>query len=132
MNSPFDVSFCIPTYNFAKFIGETLDSIIQQADERVQIVIVDGGSTDGTAEIVRDKSRDFPNIKFIQRSQRCGSTRYSESVAQADGEFCWLFSMTTFWLREPLSPARANAGRLGRVPHQYRSLRPAHAAATPA
>ncbi|HEY3968669.1 MAG TPA: glycosyltransferase family 2 protein [Planctomycetaceae bacterium] len=93
MNSPFDVSFCIPTYNFAKFIGETLDSIIRQADERVQIVIVDGGSTDGTAEIVREKSRDFPNIKFIQRSQRCGvDLDILESVAQADGDFCWLFS----------------------------------------
>ena len=88
-----DLSFCIPTYNFAAFIGETLDSIIQQADDRVQIVIVDGGSTDNTAQIVAEKARSFPNIKFIQRPQRCGvDLDILESVAQADGEFCWLFS----------------------------------------
>ena len=93
MQPAYDLSFCIPTYNFAAFIGETLDSIIQQADDRVQIVIVDGGSTDNTAQIVAEKARSFPNIKFIQRTQRCGvDLDILESVAQADGEFCWLFS----------------------------------------
>jgi abequosyltransferase len=92
-NHDFDISFCIPTYNFGRFIGETLDSIIQQADERIQIVIVDGGSTDNTAQIVAEKTKVFANIKFIERRERSGVDRdILESVVQADGEFCWLFS----------------------------------------
>ncbi|MCY2964674.1 MAG: glycosyltransferase family 2 protein, partial [Planctomycetota bacterium] len=93
MTHAYDLSFCIPTYNFGAFIGATLDSILCQADDRIQIVIVDGGSTDDTAKIVAEKTRQFPHIKFIQRQQRCGVDRdILESVAQADGEYCWLFS----------------------------------------
>jgi len=93
MNHDFDISFCIPTYNFGQFIGETLDSIIRQADDRVQIVIVDGGSTDNTAQVVSERARRFPHIKFVQRRERSGVDRdILESVAQADSEFCWLFS----------------------------------------
>jgi abequosyltransferase len=93
MNTTYDISFCIPSFNFGRFIGETLDSIIREADERVQIVIVDGGSSDNTAQVVAEKSRTFPHIKFIQRSERSSVDRdILESVVQADGEFCWLFS----------------------------------------
>ena len=87
------LSFCIPTFNFGPYIAETLRSIISQADEQVQIVIVDGGSTDNTAEIVADAMTRFPHIKFIQRQERCGvDLDILESVAQADSEYCWLFS----------------------------------------
>jgi abequosyltransferase len=110
MNSAFDISFCIPTYNFAAFIGATLDSIIAQADDRVQIVIVDGGSTDETASIVADRKRDFPNIKFIQRRERCGVDRdILESVAQADGELCWLFSSDDHLAPGAIEALRAEA-----------------------
>jgi predicted GTPase len=37
------LSVCIPTYNFGRFIGETIDSIVRQATEEVEIVVLDGG-----------------------------------------------------------------------------------------
>src|SRR6185503_3718487 len=87
------LSFCIPTFNFGPFIGETLRSIIDQADERVQIVIVDGGSTDDTSAIVAQATARFPQIKFIRREKRYGIyLDILETVIQADGEYCWLFS----------------------------------------
>jgi len=87
------LSFCIPTFNFGPFIGETLRSIIDQADERVQIVIVDGGSTDDTSAIVAQATARFPQIKFIRREKRYGiDLDILETVLQADGEYCWLFS----------------------------------------
>jgi abequosyltransferase len=87
------LSFCIPTFNFGAFIGATLRSIIDQADERVQIVVIDGGSTDDTAAIVAEAKTRFPQVKFIQRDKRHGlDARMMEMVLQADGEYCWLFS----------------------------------------
>jgi abequosyltransferase len=87
------LSFCMPTFNFGAFIGATLRSIIDQADERVQIVIIDGGSTDDTAAVVAEAATRFPQIKFIQRDTRSGlDARILEMVTQADGEYCWLFS----------------------------------------
>jgi abequosyltransferase len=87
------LSFCIPTYNFGAFIGQTLASIIAQADEGVQIVIVDGGSTDNTAQVVAQAAAGFPGIKFLTQRQKGGvGPAILESVAAADGEYCWLFS----------------------------------------
>lgn len=93
MPGPYDLSFCIPTYNFADFLPQTLESIVSQADDRVQIVIVDGASTDNTPEVVAQWQRRFPHIKYVRRPARCGvDPDILESVKQADGEYCWLFS----------------------------------------
>lgn len=90
---PFRLSFCIPTFNFGAYIGHTLDSIISQGNKQVQIVIVDGGSTDDTAEIVGRYMQITENIKFVRRNQRFGiDLDILESVAQADGDYCWLLS----------------------------------------
>jgi abequosyltransferase len=87
------LSFCIPTFNFGAFIGATLRSIIDQADERVQIIVIDGGSTDDTAAVVAEAASRFPQIKFIQRDKRHSfDARMLEMVEQAEGEYCWLFS----------------------------------------
>jgi abequosyltransferase len=87
------LSFCIPTFNFGAFIGATLQSIIEQADDRVQIIVIDGGSTDNTAAIVAEAALRFPQIKFIQRDKRHSfDARMLEMVELADGEYCWLFS----------------------------------------
>ena len=47
------LSICIATYNRASYIGETLDSIIPQLDDDVELLVVDGASTDNTEDVVR-------------------------------------------------------------------------------
>lgn len=88
-----DISFCIPTYNFAKFLPATLGSIIEQADENIEIVIVDGGSTDETDEIIHSYQKKFPRLVFFKREKNCGVDRdIAKTVKLAKGDFCWLFS----------------------------------------
>ena len=87
------LSFCIPTLNFGPFIGKTLRSIFTQAGENIQIIVVDGGSTDDTVAIVSEVIIHFPNIKLIQRTRGHGiDLDILESVRHADGDYCWLFS----------------------------------------
>ena len=87
------LSICIPTYNFGKFIGQTLDSIIPNLFEGVEVVILDGGSTDDTANVVAERRRDYPQIEYHQQGFRGGIDRdITKVISLAHGEYCWLFS----------------------------------------
>ncbi len=87
------LSICIPTYNFGKFIGQTLDSIIPQLTEEIEIVIIDGASTDNTKEIVHSYMARCPQIRYFLQPERGGIDKDMHlSVEKARGEYCWLFS----------------------------------------
>lgn len=89
----FKLSICIPTYNFGQFIGQMLDSLLPQITKEVEVIILDGGSTDETAEIVTARQRDFSQLTYFYQNYRGGIDRDIEKVVSlARGKYCWLFS----------------------------------------
>jgi abequosyltransferase len=75
------------------FIGETLESILPGLSDDVEIVILDGGSTDDTGAVIAQKTRGFRQIHFFQQGYRGGIDRdIAKVVRLAQGEYCWLFS----------------------------------------
>jgi abequosyltransferase len=86
------LSICIATRNRAKFIGATLESILVQATEEVEIVVLDGASTDNTEEIVRLYQDRFPRLRYFRQETNMGIDRdFTKSVDLAHGDYCWLF-----------------------------------------
>ena len=87
------LSICIPTFNFGAFIGHTLDSIIPNLCNGVEVVILDGGSTDDTSYVVKKRQREFPQIIYHQQEFRGGIDKdISRLVSLSHGCYCWLFS----------------------------------------
>src|SRR5580700_3499860 len=87
------LSICIPTYNFGKYLPATLDSILCQIEPNMEIVIVDGASTDNTEEVVKSYQSNYPQIIYEKLSVRGGIDKdMARSVSLARGEYCWLFS----------------------------------------
>ncbi len=87
------LSICIPTYNFGSFIGETLDSLTQQMTGEVEVVIVDGASTDNTPDVVRQASANLPRLTYHRRERNMGVDRdLAKTVELAKGDYCWFLS----------------------------------------
>jgi glycosyltransferase involved in cell wall biosynthesis len=85
------LSICIATLNRARFLKETLDSILDQANDEVEVVIVDGASSDGTEEVVHGLQQRFSGIRYIRREKAMGVDRdFDAAVQHAGGEYCWL------------------------------------------
>lgn len=66
MNTPI-VSIIIPTFNAAKSIGDTLESIITQTYTYWECLVVDDGSADATVTLVAKYCKQDPRIKFFER-----------------------------------------------------------------
>lgn len=83
----------MPTRNRARFIGEALESVISQAGDNVEIVIVDGASTDNTTEVVQRYQQKFKNLVYYRQEKNGGVDRdMAKAIELARGEYCWLFS----------------------------------------
>lgn len=87
------LSICIPTCNRAKFIGETLESIISQAPETIEIVIVDGASVDNTIQVVDGYRKKFNNLSYFRSEKNMGVDRdMAKTIELAHGQYCWMLS----------------------------------------
>ncbi len=63
------VSIVIPTYNRREWLAGALDSVLEQDYANLEALVVDDGSDDGTAELLRDYSRRWPERRFRHLSQ---------------------------------------------------------------
>ncbi|MGB2870016.1 MAG: glycosyltransferase family 2 protein [Bacteroidota bacterium] len=52
------VSVVVPSYNQAKYLRATLQSVVDQQYPRKQLIVVDGGSTDGSVEIIKEFGKE--------------------------------------------------------------------------
>ncbi len=76
MNSPpLDLSIVIPAFNEERRLPKTLDSIfayLQARPYRAEIIVVDDGSTDRTAQIVSALQQKYPNLRLVSNGGNRG------------------------------------------------------------
>jgi glycosyltransferase involved in cell wall biosynthesis len=65
------VSVIIPAYNAEKTIRHTLQSAASQTFKQLEIIVVDDGSTDRTAEIVEAFATSDPRISLLRQQKGC-------------------------------------------------------------
>lgn len=91
--SDFRLSICIATLNRRDYLRETLAALIEQQPNDVEVVIVDGASSDGTDALVVEMFRGRENCRYVRLAQKGGVDQdYARAVDEARGEFCWLMT----------------------------------------
>jgi glycosyltransferase involved in cell wall biosynthesis len=81
-NAPL-VSVIMAAYNAAGHIGEALDSALAQKWSPLEVVVVDDGSTDTTAQIVRS----YPDVVYVHQENRGPSAARNTAVERSTGKF---------------------------------------------
>lgn len=85
------LSICIATFKRGHVIAKTLDSIVCQLGDDVEVVIVDGASPDNTSEVVAHYVSSFANVRYIREEANSGVDEdYDKAVGYAVGRYCWL------------------------------------------
>jgi glycosyltransferase involved in cell wall biosynthesis len=89
------VSAIIPVYNGARFVGEALESVLAQTvDARIEIIVIDDASTDGSVELLRSRS----DIELVRLPENSGpSVARNRGLAVAQGDYIAFLDADDLW-----------------------------------
>ena len=90
-----DISVVIPLYNKEKEIARTLRSVLAQTSQPLEIIVVDDGSTDGSAARVEEIGS--PLIRLIRQENRGVSAARNRAMQEACGEYAALLDGDDTW-----------------------------------
>jgi glycosyltransferase involved in cell wall biosynthesis len=81
------VSVVVPTYNYGRFIGETLDSLRAQTYEEWECVVVDDGSTDDTEQVVARSAAADARVRYLRQPNQRQAVAKNTGLADARGRY---------------------------------------------
>lgn len=76
------ISVMMPAYNAAPYVGEAIESVLAQDYENTELIVVDDGSDDGTAEI----AKRFPAVRYFFQSNAGNGAARNRAIQEARGE----------------------------------------------
>lgn len=86
MNNPL-VSIVVPVYNAESFIRPTLDTICKQSHHNLEIILVNDGSSDGTAPVLDEYATRDARIRVIHKGNQGAAAARNDGLDVATGEF---------------------------------------------
>lgn len=95
----YSISVIIPTYNRCELLCRALSSVFGQGYPAVEVVVVDDGSDDGTAEMINN---DFPSVKYYFQENKGVSAARNRGIGLASGEWVAFLDSDDEWLPNKL------------------------------
>jgi glycosyltransferase involved in cell wall biosynthesis len=80
------LSIITPSYNQSQYISKNIESVLSQSDDDVEHIVVDGGSTDRTLDILREYDDDY-NLRWVSESDRGQTHALNKGIQMANGEW---------------------------------------------
>ncbi len=92
-----NLSVIIPLYNKEREIGATLRSVLAQTLQPSEIVVVDDGSTDRSADIVREIAAANPLVRLVPQANAGECAARNRAIAETTGEYIALLDADDEW-----------------------------------
>jgi glycosyltransferase involved in cell wall biosynthesis len=88
LNDPPAISVLIPTYGFARFLPQAIESVLSQSFRDIEVIVSDDASADGSAEVVRRYAATDPRIRPHVHGRNVGMVaNWNWCLAQAQGRY---------------------------------------------
>lgn len=91
------ISIIVPVYNVEKYLSQAIESILNQRNCELQIILVNDGSTDSSLEIIQQYADRYSNIEIINQSNQGLSAARNAGLNEAKGEYV-MFLDSDDWL----------------------------------
>jgi glycosyltransferase involved in cell wall biosynthesis len=91
------VTCIVPCFNGARYLGAALDSILAQTHRRLEVIVVDDGSTDGSVDVVTGYG---DRVRYHRRPNGGPGAACNTGLALASGEFVAFLEQDDIWLPE--------------------------------
>lgn len=91
------VSIITPVYNGEIYISETIDSVIKQTYTDWEMIVVDDGSKDGSAAIVRRYAEKESRITLLQQPNGGSASARNNGIRHANGQYIALLDSDDLW-----------------------------------
>jgi GT2 family glycosyltransferase len=94
---PAEVSVVIPVHNRAPLIARTIDCVLAQTYPHCHIIVVDDGSTDGTAAVVIERYGGNARVRLLRQANRGVSAARNAALAVATGDYVAFLDSDDVW-----------------------------------
>jgi glycosyltransferase involved in cell wall biosynthesis len=94
------VSVIVPAYNAERTISKTVNSVVSQSYNNIEIIVVDDGSEDNTASVVRSFSRRDSRIQLLQQPNLGVAKARNLGIKNSSGEFIATIDADDVWLQQ--------------------------------
>lgn len=91
---PPSISVVVPCYNAAPFVATTLRSVLAQELPPTEVIVVDDGSSDGSADMV---AREFPDVRLLRQVNRGAAAARNAGVSASRGDWIAFIDADDYW-----------------------------------
>src|SRR5215207_5327759 len=94
-----DTSVVIPVHNGERYLGESIQSVLDQGHAALEVLVIDNGSTDATADV----TRTFSSVRYIHLAERGLCKALNHGIEQCRGAFLGFLDADDLWSQNRLA-----------------------------
>jgi glycosyltransferase involved in cell wall biosynthesis len=92
-SSGFRITAAIPVYNGEPFLADAIESVLAQTFPPSEVLVIDDGSTDGSAEVVRG----YPGVRYVRQENRGDAGARNAAIEHAQGDYIAFLDADDVW-----------------------------------